>query len=142
MLYQKFYEREIDYLYGSNPTIKRLDHIYYDKNKVLKCPKCNNLIFYVEIEYVHKCPIDNKTYELYEDDIRNKSNEFICDISNINFKCIKHETEFLYYKNSNYYCSECIKDNDLEDYLILDFITLSKKEKEEFEKIFQILKIF
>ena len=135
MLYQQFDEREINYKYGSNLTIKKLDQIYYDKNKVLKCSKCNNLIFYVENKYVHECPIDNKTYELNADDIRNNSNEFKCDISNINFKCKKHDKEFLYYKNSNYYCSECLEENKLEDYLILDFIKLSKKEKEEFEKI-------
>ena len=56
-------------------------------------------------------------------------------ISNINFKCKKHDKEFLYYKNSNYYCSECVIENDLEDYLNLDFIKLSIKEKEEFEKM-------
>ena len=135
MLYQQFDEEEIGYKYGSNQTIKKLDQIYYDKNKVLKCPKCNNLVFYVENKYVHKCPVDNKTYELNADDFKNKSNEFKCNISNINFKCKKHDKEFLYYKNSNYYCSDCIEENNLEDYLNLDFIKLSKKEKEEFEKI-------
>ena len=135
MLYQQFDEKEINYKYGSNQTIKKLDQIYYDKNKVLKCPKCNNLVFYVENEYVHKCPVDNQTHEFYADDFKNNSNEFKCDISNINFKCKKHDKEFLYYKNSNYYCSECLEENDLEDYLNLDFIKLSKKEKEEFEKI-------
>ena len=79
MLYQQFDEREINYKYGSNQTIKELDQIYYDKNKVLKCPKCNNLIFYVENKYVHKCPVDNKTYELNADDFKNNSNEFICE---------------------------------------------------------------
>ena len=135
MLYQKFIEEEINYKYGSNQTNK-IDEIYYDKNKVLKCPKCNNLIFYVENYYEHKCPVDNKTYKLYEYYIKNKnnSNEFKCDISNINFKCKKHDKEFLYYKNSNYYCSECIEENDLEDYLNLDFIKLSKKEKENLRK--------
>ena len=135
MLYQQFNEREINYKYGSYQTNKILDQIYYDKNKVLKCPKCNNLIFYVENYYDHKCPIDNKTYVLDEYDIKDKSNEFKCDISNINFKCKKHDKEFLYYKNSNYYCSECLEENNLEDYLNLDFIKLSKKEKEEFKKI-------
>ena len=136
MLYQDFFKMEINYLYGSNQTIKICDQIYYDKNKVLKCPKCNNLIFYVENKYVHKCPVDNKTYKLNYYDIENNSNEFKCDISNINFKCKKHDKEFLYYKKSNYYCSECLlEENDLEDYLNLDFIKLSNKEKEEFEKI-------
>ena len=36
-------------------------NIYYDNKNVLKCPKCNNLIFYVENEYLHECPIENKT---------------------------------------------------------------------------------
>ncbi len=135
MLYHRFEEFQNKYLYGADQTIKELDQIYYEKNKVLRCSKCNNLIFYVENEYVHKCPVDNKTYKLNADDFRNKSNEFICDISNINFKCVKHDREFVYYKNSNYYCSECVIENDLEDYLNLDFIALTKKEKEDFEKI-------
>ena len=54
--------------------------IYYDNKNVLKCPKCNNLIFYVQYDffdndYKHECPIENKTYKIYEDEIRNKSNE-------------------------------------------------------------------
>ena len=129
MLYQKFYEKQINYLYGLNQTIKIDNQFYYDKNKVFKCPKCNNLVFYVENKYVHKCPVDNKTYKLNADDIRNKSNEFKCDISNINFKCKKHDKEFLYYKNSNYYCSECLEENNLEEYLILDFIKFIEKRK-------------
>ena len=59
----------------------------------------------------------------------------MCNINNINFKCIKHQKDFLYYKNLNYYCSECLKESESEDYLNLDFITLSKNEIEEFKKI-------
>ena len=57
----------------------------------MKCPKWNNLLFYVENEYVHKCPFnENKIYEINEYFFRNKSNEFICDITNIDNKCIKN----------------------------------------------------
>jgi sulfur relay (sulfurtransferase) DsrC/TusE family protein len=59
----------------------------------------------------------------------------MCDINNIEFKCVKHQKDFLYFKDSNYYCSECLKENDFEDYLILDTITLSKKEIDDFKKI-------
>ena len=104
-------------------------NIYYDNKNVLKCPKCNNLIFYVEEEYVHECSIDNKTYNI------NQNEKFMCDINNIDFKCEKHQKDFLYYKNSNYYCSECIKENNSEDYLNLDFITLTKNEINDFNKI-------
>ena len=58
MLYHKINQQEINFLYGSNEKIKKFDQIYYDKNNVLKCPKCNNLLFYIENELVHKCPIE------------------------------------------------------------------------------------
>ena len=118
MLYQNYDSREI----------------YYDKNNVLKCPNCNNLIFYVEDILIHECPIKNKTYEIYEDKIKSKSNEFMCDINNIDFKCVKHQKDFLYYKDKNYYCSECLKENDFEDYLNRDIITLKKNEIDDFKK--------
>ena len=53
MLYQNFFQRTIKYNgLGIKKNIKISDNqIYYDKNKVLKCPKCNNLIFYVENYY-------------------------------------------------------------------------------------------
>ncbi len=56
MLYHRFEETKIPYKYGADQTIKKLDQIYYEKNKVLRCSKCNNdLNFYVENEYIHKC---------------------------------------------------------------------------------------
>ena len=119
MLYQNFYPRKI----------------YYDNKNVLKCPKCNNLIFYVNEELIHKCPIENETFKIYEEEIRNKSNKFLCDINNIDFKCVNHQKDFLYFKDSNYYCSECIKESDSEDYLNLDFISLKQNEINDFNKI-------
>ena len=135
MLYQNIEEKEIK-IEESVENMKISDNeIYYDKNNVIKCPKCNNLIFYIENYYIHKCPIANKSYEIYKGEITNKSNKLICNINNIDFKCVKHQKDFLYLKDSNYYCSECIKENNLEDYLNLDFITLTKNEIKDFNKI-------
>ncbi len=131
MLYQLYAQQEIDYLYGSNENIKINQILYSDKKNVIKCPKCNNLIFYIENKFEHKCPIDNKYYKIE----LNNFKEFMCDINNIEFKCVKHQKDFLYFKDSNYYCNECLKENDFEDYLILDMITLSKKEIDDFKKL-------
>ena len=42
--------------------------------------------------------------------------------------CVKHNKEFLYYNDSNYYCGECLRDKKLNNFLILDELTLSKDE--------------
>ena len=110
-------------------------NIYYDNKNVLKCPTCNNLIFYVENKLTHECSIENKTYKIYEYEIKNKSNEFMCDINNIDFKCVNHQKDFLFYKDKNYYCSKCLKENNFEDYLNLDIITLSNNEIDDFKKL-------
>ena len=84
MLYQLYGQEEIDYLYGSNENIKTIDQIYYyNKKNVIKCPKCNNLIFYIENEYKHKCPIDNEYYEIDPDNFEYENKKFMCDINNI-----------------------------------------------------------
>ncbi len=40
----------------------------------------------------------------------------------------------MYYKDSNYYCSLCIREKNIKDYLNLDLITLSNKEIDDFKK--------
>ena len=136
MLFQKYYEEEIDYKNGVIDYIKFYDEIYYDRKNVLKCPKCNMVIFYIENEIIHKC-FENNIYEINEEMIKNKSNEFICKLNNIDNKCVIHEKELLYYKDSNYYCSLCLKEKNLIEYLNLEVISLSKDEINDFKKLIE-----
>ena len=135
MLFQIYTQKEKKNLNGQIENNILFNQIYYDKNSVIKCPKCNNLSFYIENKLTHECPNEKETYKVDKYNFMDKSNELKCDINNIDFKCVKHQKEFLYFKDSNYYCSECLKENDFEDYLNLDFITLSKNEIEKFKKI-------
>ena len=135
MLYQKYKEKKIHYENELVENMKILDEIYYNENNALKCPKCNNVLFYIENKIIHMCPFnEDKIYEINEDLIRNKS-EFICEINNIDNLCVKHKKEFLYYKDSNYFCSECLRENNSNDYLNLDFIILSKEEIDNFKQL-------
>ena len=115
---------------------------YYDEKRLVNCPHCNNLIFYIKFprtnDYIfHKCPIKNKGFKLNKDIIKNKECEFICDINKIKNMCVLHNKNFLYYKDSNYYCKECkeINENKIKDYVNLEEINLSNKEIEDFKKL-------
>ena len=136
MIHQKYVESPpIDYKNGVVEKMNVYDNFYYDSKNVLKCPKCNNLIFYVENKFAHKCSSDNDEIIFDLGVIKSNSNEFKCDINKIgNVMCVKHKKEFSYYKDMNYYCSSCIKEKKLKDFLNLDFITLSNKEINDFEK--------
>ena len=116
MLFEKFKDINIDYENGYIENMKVYDDFYYDKDNLLRCPNCNNLLFFVKNKITHVCPNkDNKTFEIDESLIRNKSNEFICKIDNIDNKCATHKKEFQYYKDSNYYCSLCLREKNLKD---------------------------
>ena len=130
MLFEKCVEKENIYNNGTIENIKDYHEFYYDEKKILKCPNCNNVIFYVKNEMIHKCPLKQNTiYKINEEMIKNKSNKFLCDFNNIDNKCVKHNNELLlYYKDSNYYCSECLRENNLSNYLNLDLITLPNNE--------------
>ena len=135
MLYQKYEEKNVENGNGTYENIKVINEIYYDEKNVLKCPNCNNMIFYIENKMSHKCPFNQNYFVIDEKDIKNKSNKFLCEINKIENLCVKHKKEFLYYKNSNYFCSECLRENNLKDYLILDFIRLSKEEINNFNQL-------
>ena len=105
------------------------EKFYYDKNNIIKCPICNTMIFYINKKFIHDCLIMNETIEINEKIIKEKENGFICDVNKIENTCVKHKKEFLYYKNTNYFCEECEKEKDL---LILDKITLSEDEINNF----------
>ena len=83
--------------------------IYYDEENIFRCPDCNNIKFYIDNEFVHKCPINNKEIKITFDIIKNKKNIFKTKVNQIENKCNKHKKEFSYYKEDNYYCSECIR---------------------------------
>ncbi len=135
MLYQRYFEDEIDYRNGIKEKINIYDKFYYDNKNVLKCSKCNNLIFYIKNRFIHKCPSNNKTYEINMAFLKSDSNEFKCDINKIgNIICVQHKKEFLYYKDSNYYCSLCIRKKNIKDYLNLELIILSNNEIDDFKK--------
>ena len=105
-------------------------NIYYDEKKIIKCPYCNIILFYINNYWEHEC--SEKIIVFVNEIIDGKKNEFLCDINNIENKCIKHNKEFSYYKYSNYYCIECLKENNLNDFIKLEEIILSKEEKDNF----------
>ena len=110
------------------------EKFYYDKNNIIKCPKCNTMIFYINKKFFHECSIMNETFEINENTIKDKNNKFICDVNKIENMCVEHKKEFLYYKNTNYYCEECeiVKYGD---FLALDKIELSEEEINNFNNL-------
>ena len=121
MLIEKFKEDEINYKNENIEKIKVYDDFCYDKNNLIRCSYCNNVIFYIENEIIHECP--NKQSQSI------KFDKLVCKINNIENKCINHQKEFQYYKNSNYYCSLCLKEKNIKDYLNLDEIKLFYQKK-------------
>ena len=126
MLFQKYEQKSIDYRNGYVETMKVYDDFYYDKETLLHCPDCNNILFYVENYTEHDCPNKGTRYII---------NKFVCKIDNIQNKCVIHQKEFQYYKDRNYYCSLCLKENKIKEYLNLDEIILSKEEIENFQQL-------
>ena len=59
MLFEKFDLRNIDYKNGYIENMKIYDEFYYDKDNLLKCPDCNNLVFFVENGITHLCQNKN-----------------------------------------------------------------------------------
>ena len=137
MLFEKIMLKEFNYQNGHIDTKKVYDNFYYDKDNLIRCPDCNNLIFYIENYTNHNCPIKDNYIEINESIIKDKSNKFLCKIDNIENKCVIHKKEFKYYKNSNYYCSLCLEGNNIKDYLNLDEIILSKEEINKFKKLIE-----
>ena len=84
MLFQNYKQESIDYENGCVENMKVYDDFYYDKESLLHCPDCNNILFYVENETVHVCPNkENKTVKINEELIKDKSNEFVCKIAKL-----------------------------------------------------------
>ncbi len=80
MPYQRYFEDEIDYQNGIKEKINIYDKFYYDN------------IFYIENIFIHKCPFNNKTYEINMAFLKSDSNEFKCDINKIgNIMCVQHK---------------------------------------------------
>ena len=109
-------------------------NIYYDDDKnIIKCPHCNIILFYINNNWEHECSM--KINILVDEIIKGKKNEFLCNINKIENKCAKHNEEFSCYKNSNYYCDKCLDEKDIENFLILDEIELSKDEINDFNNL-------
>ena len=103
--------------------------IYYDDKNIINCIYCHIIIFYINNIWEHECSMkNNEKFIINETNIKN----FLCNINNINYECIKHNKEFFYYKNSNYYCDECLKENNLNNFIILEEIIISKEELNNF----------
>ena len=108
----------------------------YDKENIIRCPYCNTIIFYINKIFEHKCPMKNeKNFEIDINTIRDEKSNFLCNVNQIENKCIKHNKDFLYYNESNYYCNECLKENKIENYVNLNEITLSTEEINNFETL-------
>ena len=92
MLFEKYEEKEISYDGDSSDdyendhveNMKVHDEFYYDKENVLRCPDCNNIVFYVENKSTHVCPNkENNTVKIDESMIKDKGNKFVCKIGNL-----------------------------------------------------------
>ena len=123
-----------------NENIVKIPHeeiLFYDNNNIIRCPNCNNIIFFIVNYYYHKCPNKEKeSFEINKNIIKNQKNKFLCNkIYEIGNKCLKHNCEFLYYKKSNYYCSKCLIEKKIKNFLILDEIVLSEEEINNFTKL-------
>ena len=104
--------------------------IYYDEKHIINCPYCNIIIFYINKSWEHECFMkNNEKFVINKIFLKNRENKFLRDINKIENRCIKHNEEFLYYKNSNYYCIECLKEKKfLKNFITLENIILSKEE--------------
>ena len=111
--------------------------IFYDDKNIINCPYCNIIIFYVNNSCEHECFMkNNEKFVINETNFKN----FLCNINKINNKCIKHNNNFYYYKNSNYYCNKCLEEKkNLNDFIILENIKISNKEINNF---FDLIKKF
>ena len=130
MLFVNFYNEIIKY---NNENITKIPHekiFFYDIENVIKCPNCNNIIFFIVNNYYHKCLI--KEEESFEVN-KNINKKFLCNINKIENKCAKHNCEFLYYKELNYYYSSCLKEKKIKNFLVLDEIVLSEEEINNFK---------
>ena len=56
MLYHNLKQEEIDYENGTIEKMKVYENVIYDSENVIKCERCNNVIFYIENEMYHVCP--------------------------------------------------------------------------------------
>ena len=116
--------------------MKVFDQFHYDKKNVIRCLNFKNVMFYVQNETTHVCINKDKTsVKINESLIKNKDKGFLCKIGNIQNKCPVHNREFQYYKERNYYCSSCVKGKNINEYLNLDQVVLSKEEIEKFKEL-------
>ena len=94
--------------------------------------------FFINEQFVHKCLMkENETFNIDEPKIKAEKNEFLCDVNKIEFKCKKHNKEFTYYRDSNYYCNKCFQESKLTNFITLNSIILSDKEIEKFQKLIE-----
>ena len=130
MLFINFYNEIIKY---NNENITKIPHekiFFYDKENVIKCPNCNNIIIFIVNNYYHKCLIkEEESFEIN----KNITKNLLCNMNKIENKCAKHNCEFLYYKELNYYCSSCLKEKKIKNFLVLDEIVLSEEEINNFK---------
>ena len=104
---------------------KYTKNLIYDEENIIKCNYCNFKLFYINQFYEHKCLMKNEeTFIIDENVIKDKKSNFLCNVNQIENKCVKHNEEFLYYKDSNYYCKKCIEEKNLENYVNLNEIIL------------------
>ena len=119
-------------------NIKENSDIYYKEKKIINCPNCNNTIFFINNSIDHKCLMkENETFNINEPKIKAENNEFLCDVNKIEFKCKKHNKEFTYYRDSNYYCNKCFQESKLTNFITLNSIILSDKEIEKFQELIE-----
>ena len=120
---------------------KYTKNLIYDEENIIKCNYCNFKLFYINQFYEHKCPMKNEeTFIIDENVIKDKQSNFLCNVNQIENKCVKHNEEFLYYKDSNYYCKKCIEEKNLENYVNLNEIILSKEEENNFKILLDEIK--
>ena len=118
--------------------IEKNKKFFYHPQYIVKCPYCNIIIFYIYDYWEHNCLKTNQKYIINENNIE----KFLFDITKLDNKsvntCNKHNKIFAYYKNSNYYCDECLNENNLNDFIILDEIKLQENEINDFKNLIEI----
>jgi Zn finger protein HypA/HybF involved in hydrogenase expression len=110
---------------------EKQNEFYSKEDKIIKCPHCNYQQFYVKNKSLHKCNITNEDYEIDESFVK-KNEKFLCDIKDVENKCIKHREEFIYFKDNNYFCEKCKEERTNLDNII-ELKKISEEEKSEFK---------
>ena len=92
------FARESKYYEGATNNYIYLEpnDIIYDEENIFRCPDCNNIKFYIDDEFIHKCPINNKETKITFDIIQNKENNFKINVNHIK-KVINIKKNFYYF---------------------------------------------